>query len=140
MPKESPTLRITNLDISKLVAQQSEQDPYETSMLKTLKSVVLEIDGHKEVVPLREGDHLELGRFEYPEAHQRDLTPYDAFQHGISRRHADIHVQSNRLYLVDLDSSNGTYVGGERLLPAQPRLLQNGDEILLGRLTVIIYF
>lgn len=140
MPNESPTLRITDLDISELVARQSAQDLYETSMLQSLTSVVLEIDGHKEMVPLREGEHLELGRFEFPETHQRDLTPYNAFQHGISRRHADIHVRGNRLYLVDLGSSNGTYVGGDRLLPAQPRLLQNGDEVLLGRLAVTIYF
>lgn len=49
----------------------------------------------------------------------------------VSRRHAIIHEQApNEFYLVDLGSSNGTYVNHRRV--AQPVLLRDGDVIQIG--------
>ncbi len=49
----------------------------------------------------------------------------------VSRRHAIINAAENGEYwLVDLGSSNGTYVNGRRL--AQPTLLKNADEVHIG--------
>ena len=41
------------------------------------------------------------------------------------------------LTLVDLGSVNGTHLNGQRLVPNQPRVLRDGDEIRLGRLVVV---
>ena len=46
----------------------------------------------------------------------------------VSRRHAQVEQQGDALVLTDLDSTNGTFVGGVRL--QAPRTLQPGDVIL----------
>ena len=53
---------------------------------------------------------------------------------GVSRRHACVDVGTETTTITDLDSSNGTFVGGERI--AQPRILADGDVIELGAATV----
>jgi DNA-binding winged helix-turn-helix (wHTH) protein len=49
----------------------------------------------------------------------------------VSRCHARIFVAGTTATIEDLGSKNGTYVNGERL--EQPTLLNNGDEIWIGR-------
>jgi DNA-binding winged helix-turn-helix (wHTH) protein len=49
----------------------------------------------------------------------------------VSRCHARIFVAGTTATIEDLGSKNGTYVNGERL--DQPTLLNNGDEIWIGR-------
>lgn len=50
---------------------------------------------------------------------------------SISRFHAKIDQQEIGYVLVDLNSSNGTYLNGERI--ATPRLLHEGDVVTFGR-------
>jgi DNA-binding winged helix-turn-helix (wHTH) protein len=49
---------------------------------------------------------------------------------GVSRRHARIAVDPDQVSIVDLESSNGTFVKGQRL--TAPRVLVDGDDIELG--------
>ncbi len=49
----------------------------------------------------------------------------------LSRRHAHIFMRHNSLYIEDLGSTNGTYVGGERL-EEHARELHSGDVIAFG--------
>lgn len=49
---------------------------------------------------------------------------------GVSRRHARIDVDAEGARIVDLQSSNGTFVGGQPV--TAPRLLADGDVIELG--------
>jgi hypothetical protein len=69
-----------------------------------------------------------------------DLTPHGALEKGVSRTHAALRRGEEVLSIVDLDSSNGTFLNGQRLAAFQPRLLRDGDEIRLARLTMHIYF
>lgn len=48
----------------------------------------------------------------------------------VSRKHAEITWENGRPVLTDLGSSNGTMVGGKRLL--KPHALEDGDEISIG--------
>lgn len=47
----------------------------------------------------------------------------------ISRLHAKLVVEADELFLIDQESTNGTYVNGVRLLPWERRKIENGDEI-----------
>jgi hypothetical protein len=49
---------------------------------------------------------------------------------GVSRRHAEIHVVDGRARVVDLGSTNGTFVDGERVTSAD---LHDGSTITVGR-------
>ncbi|MGC9396429.1 MAG: protein kinase domain-containing protein [Anaerolineae bacterium] len=67
---------------------------------------------------------LHLGR-----AEENDVVIYDA---QISRRHAEIHSDTQSSAVVDLDSANGTFVNGQRLVPHHPHILQAGMSVRLG--------
>jgi hypothetical protein len=69
-----------------------------------------------------------------------DLTPYAGYANGISRRHAAIALEGERLELWDLDSSNGTYLNGIRLEPRRRHQLRDSDEIRMGKLVLYVYF
>ncbi len=45
----------------------------------------------------------------------------------VSRQHARLEWRRDGLYLVDLGSTNGTWVNGYRLSPHEPKRLQDGD-------------
>lgn len=47
----------------------------------------------------------------------------------VSRKHARISVEGGVIYLTDLNSSSGTRLNGEKLIPAQRRVVKAGDKI-----------
>ncbi|MCX8155813.1 MAG: adenylate/guanylate cyclase domain-containing protein [Verrucomicrobiae bacterium] len=56
----------------------------------------------------------------------------------VSRRHALVHVQSkNEHWLVDLASSNGTFLNGRRI--TQPMLLRDGDRLGIGEYELVFH-
>jgi molecular chaperone DnaK (HSP70) len=50
-----------------------------------------------------------------------------------SRFHAELNSDGENLAVVDLGSTNGTFINGKRLLPYQPETLAAGDEIIFGK-------
>ncbi len=68
------------------------------------------------------------------------LNSYDAFNRGISRVHATLYYDDDRAtaMLVDEYSTNGTWINGQRVAPMTPTPLQNGDEIRLSRLRILM--
>ena len=50
----------------------------------------------------------------------------------VSRYHAQLRWTHGRWLVYDLDSTNGTYIDGERVLPAQPRPVGPGSTLRLG--------
>lgn len=47
----------------------------------------------------------------------------------ISRVHAKIVLEDGEVYIIDQESTNGTFINGERLLPWERRQLKNEDKI-----------
>lgn len=52
---------------------------------------------------------------------------------SVSLRHASIRASGSDYAVVDEGSTNGTFVGGVRLLPQTPRILKSGDLVRVGR-------
>jgi pSer/pThr/pTyr-binding forkhead associated (FHA) protein len=52
---------------------------------------------------------------------------------SVSTRHATIRATGNDFAIVDEGSTNGTWVGGVRLLPRSPRIVRSGDLVRVGR-------
>ena len=62
-----------------------------------------------------------------------DLDAHDP-DAKVSRRHARIIYRNNAYMIEDLGSTNGTFVNrGRRLLPRSPQVLNEGDEIIVGK-------
>lgn len=69
-----------------------------------------------------------------------DLTQFDALELGISRVHAMIRQTEAGYQIIDLESSNGTWLENQRLVPKQAYPLDSGDRIRLGRLNMLIFY
>lgn len=53
-------------------------------------------------------------------------------KHKVSRHHAEIRCQAGSCWVVDLNSTNGTSLNGQRLSPGESRPLSPGDTLSLG--------
>jgi hypothetical protein len=104
--------------------------------------IVIHIRDAAEPIVTKPSLKLILGRNDMsnPNKPDLDLTPYGALEKGVSRQHAAICRNEDTLTLVDMSSANGTHLNGQRLVPDQPRILRDGDEIRLGKLIAHIYF
>jgi hypothetical protein len=84
---------------------------------------------------------LTLGRADKIHKVDVDLMPYAGYRHGVSRLHARITPpQNTALMVVDMASSNGTFINNQQLQPHLPHRLAHGDELRLGQLVIYLYF
>lgn len=92
------------------------------------------------ILPLASRNEFTLGRLSegQPIMPDIDLTPYQAYASGVSRLHAVVKRDNNRVAVMDLGSSNGTYVNGRRLNPHTEETLSHGDIVALGKLKIQI--
>jgi pSer/pThr/pTyr-binding forkhead associated (FHA) protein len=81
-------------------------------------------------VPLK--DEISIGRSAPDTPIDVDLNPFNAHLLGVSRKHAIIKPLPTACVLIDLDSTNGTFINGNNLIPRQPYLLKSGDEIQIA--------
>jgi hypothetical protein len=82
-----------------------------------------------------DGSEINIGRWDadngiFPDV---DLDSDDP-EAKVSRRHARILREDGRFLIEDLGSTNGTFVNrGRRLLPGNRQILEDGDEIIVGK-------
>jgi pSer/pThr/pTyr-binding forkhead associated (FHA) protein len=68
-----------------------------------------------------------------------DLTTDGGLEQGISRRHARIYTRDGACFIEDLDSTNGTFLNGERLTPYLPYAFRDGDTLMLGTMRLKVH-
>lgn len=90
------------------------------------------------ILPLATRNEFTMGRLSegQPIMPDIDLTPYQAYASGVSRLHAVVKRDAERVIIMDLGSSNGTYLNGRRLNPHTEEILKHGDVIALGKLKI----
>jgi len=98
--------------------------------------MLLHLYQHNAYIRLEENKDYSLGRINegqsvFPDI---DLSAYDGYRNGVSRVHASIQISLRRINVVDLGSSNGTFLNGRRLTPQVPYALADGDILVLGKL------
>ncbi len=95
-----------------------------------------------QILPLADRTEFSLGRVAegQPIMPDVDLTPFKAYENGVSRLHALLRLAEKEVVIIDLGSSNGTYVNGSRIAPNVKHPLRHGDMILLGKLKIQILF
>lgn len=91
-----------------------------------------------QVLPLSERSEFTLGRISEGQSIMPDvdLSPYQAYARGVSRLHAVLKREASHAFIMDLGSSNGTFVNGKRLTPNVDHAIANGDVIALGKLKI----
>ncbi len=63
-----------------------------------------------------------------------NLNEWQGYQRGVSRRHVMLRPGRNKLFIMDLRSTNGTHINGLPLGVGWAYALKDGDLITLGRL------
>jgi hypothetical protein len=98
-------------------------------------SVSLKVLDSGMVLPLEGGLEFTLGRVSgnQPILPDIDLTPYQAYEGGVSRLHSTIKIEKTAVTVTDLGSANGTRVNGKKISPHTPLPLENGDIISMGK-------
>ena len=104
--------------------------------------VSLHIVESGQILPLADRTEFTLGRVSegQPIMPDVDLTPYNAYASGVSRLHATLKKVGGRVVIIDLGSSNGTYVNENRLKDHVEYPLAHGDLIALGKLKIQVLF
>jgi pSer/pThr/pTyr-binding forkhead associated (FHA) protein len=69
-----------------------------------------------------------------------DLSNLGGYLLGLSRRHATIRRADSGYEVIDLASTNGTWLNGERLTPHQPYPLPSGSQLRLGRMRFFVLY
>jgi hypothetical protein len=67
-----------------------------------------------------------------------DLTPFKAYEAGVSRMHASLKIIDDLITVTDLGSVNGTRINGKKISAHIPYPVNGGDILTLGRLKVQI--
>lgn len=130
-------------DLDKLqthLAQRAHPEPssvtshLQSSVMKSM-AIALHVIETGQILALESAREFTLGRLDGASRPDIDLSPYNGLKQGVSRLHASIHIDSDSIVtLVDLGSTNGSWVNGIKVEPHVPVVLNNGDIIALGKL------
>ena len=104
--------------------------------------VSLNIISTGDIVPLTGTDEVTLGRVSegQPIVPDIDLTPYKAYEAGVSRMHASIRLVDDQVMVTDLGSANGTNINGMKMSAHIPYPVRHGDILTLGKFKIQILF
>ncbi|PWH15499.1 MAG: hypothetical protein DDG60_05755 [Anaerolineae bacterium] len=93
-----------------------------------------------QILPISDRMEFTMGRVSenQPIMPDIDLSPFKAFDNGVSRLHAVIRNNAGNIVIMDLGSSNGTYINGMRIVPNIEQPLRHGDIVALGKLKMQI--
>jgi pSer/pThr/pTyr-binding forkhead associated (FHA) protein len=113
--------------------------PARGEMPATVEFVILN-SGRRVTLPL--GEEIRIGRADpnkeiIPEV---DLSDDDGAVLGVSRLHASLQSTENGVILVDLGSTNGTFLHEENLTAHESSCLESGDTFRLGEMQVQVFF
>ena len=131
------TKAMTDEQITK---ELSAKAPRPEPVVPVTSWISLHLRDSGKILPLTSRNEFILGRLteDSPILPDIDLTPYRASAAGVSRLHAVVKRKGNRVMVVDLSSSNGTYINGRRIHPDMDEKLNHGDILALGTLQIQI--
>ncbi|MDH3942933.1 MAG: FHA domain-containing protein [Anaerolineae bacterium] len=136
----------SGLSTAQIPAVESPQEPVNPDIphsppppTATIESPIsLHIVDTGQSIPLVGRQEFTIGRISEGQAilPDVDLTPYEAYDRGVSRLHATVKLYPERFSITDLGSSNGTRLNNQKIAPHQEEFLSHGDIITLGKFKI----
>lgn len=104
--------------------------------------IFLHVMGHEDPVTVQILGQAVLGRMsgETDGVVHINLSEFDADKLGVSRRHAMLTRDEDRLFVSDLGSTNHTFVNTQRLQENDQFVVRDGDALKLGNLVMRVFF
>lgn len=114
--------------------------PAERGVLASNIEFVILNSGRRVTLPL--AGEIRIGRMDPNKdtIPNLDLSEDDGATLGVSRLHASLQSTENGVILIDLGSTNGTYLHEESLAAQIPSHLKSGDIFRLGEMDVQVFF
>jgi len=143
-PKCGTILASNTSASTKALPKAEETFPRRTSIgsiPRYYQKVTLIIDGKQAALPAAQ--HLIIGRHDSQSdapPPDIDLTPFGAAELGVSRQHIELAWKNDLIFIVDVGSTNGTLLNGQRLMAGIERILRDNDELIIGHMPVRVRF
>ncbi len=93
---------------------------------------------HRYTIPLEK--EINIGRAFEDNLTNLDLTKDNGIELGVSRSHAVLQWSNQGIVIMDLGSTNGTFLNNHHLPANKPYPIQSGDELRFGELLIHIFF
>ncbi len=77
---------------------------------------------------------IKLEHFPFSIGKLKEEADYVLKDSSVSRLHVRFYQQDKSVYIVDMNSTNGTFKNGFRIPPNEKMLLEEGDEIAIGKI------
>ena len=129
-------LATQNFQMGNRMPEFSDVKPIKLREVSISDTISLQVLDGGQFISLSDRSEFTIGRLSEGQTVMPDidLTPYGAYENGVSRLHAVLKKSENLVNIMDLGSSNGTYLDGERLTPEREYPLKNGNIIAIGKL------
>ena len=123
-------------NINKRVSLNEYENNYESNFGET---VFIDLKHRTEEYKLYALDkknkkHIELTKFPFTIGKMTGCVDCALADDSISRLHARIEKREDKVFLTDMNSTNGTYKNGLRMEPSETVEIEPGDEIRFGKL------
>ena len=138
---ENPTTT-RNVDMATNVLPQATQEIVNRTLETPPQGIAIYSSASDAPITINTSNQFTLGRKMTGEMDDSfvDLKPFGAYENGVSRRHAMIRRTAEGYEIMDLGSTNGTWLEKQRLIPNRPYPLNNVSRIFLGRLQLLLIF
>ncbi len=112
-----------------LVAEEVEEYRTEPASEHTVLLSAVRKSSGPELICEESGEVIPLTKFPFYLGSAEEFADYVLRQEGVSRIHCCISQKEDNYYLSDLNSTNGTYLNHQEVVPGKDRLLSANDEI-----------
>ena len=136
------TLRVHRKKEETTVLPQMTEEDFKKTFKPHEEGIAIYVKGYAAPIEIPKEREFTLGRHITGELEQAfvDLKPFGGYETGVSRRHALIRRTDHGYEILDLGSSNGTWLNTKRLTPDKPYPLENGAEVYLGKLQIFVIY
>ena len=129
----TPDSRTRAIDVNDLLSRTDLGSVVGEVYHPGMNELRLLVNGSLEIIPIAEERPVIIGR-----SARADL---DVSTHGkpaltVSRQHAQISLTNNELTVMDLGSTNGTFIGDQRLEAGKAHTLNHDEEVRIGALNI----
>lgn len=139
-PGSTATTR--NADIPEMVSAKITEAPIDNTLIPE-DGIAIYVAGTSKPVYLRFDKDLVFGRASDEQSEEEtllDLSELGGYQMGISRRHARIRRSEDGYEIMDLASTNGSWMNDERLVPSKAYPLASGAQLRFARMRLLVLY
>ncbi len=113
--------------------------PHTPADMEECKVAIYLIDSSEAILIEKDSD-LTIGRMTEGQmvVPDIDLSPFEAYEAGVSRLHANLSVKGTQISAKDLGSANGTRLNGAKIAAHAEHTIQHGDILTLGKFKIQI--